>query len=200
MSEPDKGSLTRALNSLGRSLPEPPADVFPTVYHELKRLAHGQLAREKRSPEFQTTMVVNEAYVRLMGGKGAPTWENRAHFYGAAARAMRQILVDAARKRKARDRHRLLVRPPEAGALGDGAPGEPLDLLALEDALAELERLDPALGHVVSLRFFAGLSMDQAADALGVSPRTVKRQWSFARAWLYRRMTGSGTGDESSDR
>jgi RNA polymerase sigma factor (TIGR02999 family) len=178
---------------------EPPTldQVVPLIFDELRDLAHGLLAREHRNVTLQTTALVHEAYVRLVDDARV-TIRGRAYFFAAAARAMRQILIDAARRRSA------LKRGGEAPvvALDDDGPLAALDddgarvdayaseLLDLNRALDELELRNPRQMRVVECRFFGGLSVEETAAALGVSPRTVKGDWALARAWLYRALRG----------
>jgi RNA polymerase sigma factor (TIGR02999 family) len=165
-----------------------PADhILPLVYDELRLLAHRRLAKEP-GPTLDTTSLVHEAYLRLGRGKQTP-WENRAHFFGAAAIAMRRILVERARHQRAEKhggRRARLTLDEDAAAV----PARSADLLALDEALDRLQAHDPSMGEIVLLRFFAGLSMEETAEALGVSPRTVQRKWTFARAWLHAAMAG----------
>jgi len=162
-------------------------DLLPIVYEELRRMAHRQLGKEGHVQTLQTTALVHEAYLRLLGKEFE--WQNRAHFFSAAAQAMRRILVDRARARQAAKRGGGLERSPID--LVDNARIEerPEELIALDEALARLERVDERKAHVVSLRFFAGLSLEDTAVALDISLTTVKEDWSFARAWLYRAIT-----------
>ena len=162
-------------------------ELMPLVYEELRQLADRFLAAEKRGATLQPTALVHEAYLRLVGSDRT-SWENRAHFFGAAARAIRRILVDRARARRAARRGgdrplRLDTDAPLAG------PEPSLDVLALEEALAKLASIDPQKARVVELRFFGGLSVDETAATLGVSASTVDRDWGFARAWLHRAMS-----------
>src|SRR5262245_1481966 len=162
-------------------------ELLPLVYEELRRLADRFLAAEKRSATLQPTALVHEAYLRLVGSDRSG-WENRAHFFGAAARAIRRILVDRARARRGARRGgdrplRLDTDAPLA------EPGPSLDVLALDEALEKLAALDAQKARVVELRFFGGLSVDETAAALGVSASTVDRDWVFARAWLHRTMS-----------
>jgi RNA polymerase sigma factor (TIGR02999 family) len=163
------------------------AELLPLVYEELRQLADRFLAAEQRGATLQPTALVHEAYLRLVGTDEAG-WENRAHFFGAAARAIRRILVDRARARRAARRGG--VRPLRLDTDAPLAvPGPSLDVLALDEALAKLATIDAQKARVVELRFFGGLSVDETADTLGVSASTVDRDWVFARTWLHRAMS-----------
>jgi RNA polymerase sigma factor (TIGR02999 family) len=162
-------------------------DLMPLVYEELRQLADRFLAAEQRSATLQPTALVHEAYLRLVGSDPAG-WENRAHFFGAAARAIRRILVDRARARRATRRGGDRPLRLDTDALL-AEPGPSLDVLALDEALATLASVDAQKASVVELRFFGGLSVDETAAALGVSASTVDRDWVFARAWLHRAMS-----------
>jgi RNA polymerase sigma factor (TIGR02999 family) len=155
--------------------------LFPLVYAELRERAHHQLARRRPGDTLSTTALVNEAYLKLTGS-AHQSYNDRVHFFAVASRAMRQILVDYARRTTAAKRGGLVVSL-DPDQLGD--PGRAEELVALDEALARLERLDGRLARTVELRFFGGLSVEEAADALGVSPRTVKRDWRRARANLF---------------
>jgi RNA polymerase sigma factor (TIGR02999 family) len=162
--------------------------LMPLVYEELRRLAHHYLRQERTNHTLQSTALVHEAYLRLAGSK-PPEWQDRAHFFGIAAHVMRQILVEYARSRAADKRGGGVVRL----ALDDAiAPSEcvDIDLVALDKALHELSEFDSQQSKIVELRFFAGLSIEDTSELLGVSPATVKRDWVTARAWLFRAMTG----------
>lgn len=175
--------LTRILNSIGEGDREAAERLLPIVYDELRRLAAHKLAAELPGQTLQPTALVHDAYIRLVGHED-PRWENRGHFFAAAAEAMRRILVDRARS-KARVRHggkRQRVDLDKVDLAVD-APAE--ELLALDEALAKLEHEDPDKARLVKLRFFAGLTSQQAAEALGVSKATADRHWAFARAWLF---------------
>jgi len=166
--------------------------LIPIVYEELRTIASRQLAREWRHDRLQTTTVVNEAYVKLFAQRGVD-WQNRGHFFAIAAQLMRRILVDHAR-RELREKHGGGVIHVElSDALSTAA--EPsldvLDAVALDAALQKLEALDPDQGRIVELRFFGGLTVEETAAALGISPATVKREWAVAKGWLYRELTGS---------
>lgn len=160
--------------------------LLPLVYEQLRRAAQRQLSTENTGSTLSATGLVHEAYVRLAGPREVP-WRNRAHFYAAAAEAMRRILIDRARARQAAGRAKR--RWQEARDLNDMATTVDSDeILAFDAALTRLESADPRAAQIVRLRFFAGLSVDDAAHVLGVSPRTVDREWSFARAWLMQAM------------
>ena len=169
--------------------PEPPAaqDVAPLVYDELRRLAGAYMRRERPGQTLQATALVHEAYLRLATA-GTP-WHDERHFVGIAARSMRQILVERARARGAQKRWAELDRVSLTDALAVAA--DPAGTLpALDDALTRLEQIDPEQARIVELRYFAGLSIDETADALGISPATLKRRWALARAWLFRDLSG----------
>ena len=165
-------------------------ELLPLVYEELRQLAARFRAAEKRGATLQPTALVHEAYLRLVGSDQAG-WDNRAHFFGAAARAIRRILVDRARARRAARRggDRPLRLDTDAPLV---APGPTLDVLALDEALAKLASIDAQKARVVELRYFGGLSVDETAAALGISASTVLRDWGFARTWLHRSMGGDG--------
>jgi len=164
-------------------------ELYALVYSELRGLAEARLRRERRGHTLQPTALVNEVYLRLDPSKDS--WENRRHFFGAASQAMRRILVDHARRRLADKRGAGLERVTLAD-LDIASPEADLDLVALDTALEGLERDEPRLAEVVTLRVFAGMSIEQTAEALELSPATVKRDWVFARAWLAERMGSSG--------
>jgi RNA polymerase sigma-70 factor, ECF subfamily len=158
-------------------------ELLPLVYEELRRIAHGQLDGEERRDGFETTDLVHETYLRLAGDERV-VQQGRAYFYGAAARAMRQVLVDAARRRRAAKRGGgadLVTLDNDTVAVGAYAD----ELLALDAALRELEIHNPRQARVVECRYFGGLGVDETAAALDVSPRTVKSDWALARAWLF---------------
>lgn len=160
-------------------------ELLPLIYDELRQLAHVQMLRERRDHTLQTTALVHEAYLRLVDQQRV-SFRGRAHFFGAAARVMRRLLVDHARRRLTEKRGGgAKVALDEALAM---APRRAAELVALDGALADLERLDRRQCHIVELRYFAGLTLEETAAAVGVSPTTVKREWSVARAWLYRQL------------
>jgi RNA polymerase sigma factor (TIGR02999 family) len=159
----------------------------PLVYQELKRLAARYLRRERREHTLQSTALVHEAWLRLID-QNHVHWQNRAQFFGIAAEMIRRILIDHARNRQAAKRGDGAIKLSLDEALG--APDRrDFDLVALDDALGDLAKLDPKQGKLVELRFFAGLSIEESAEVLGVSPATVKREWAVAKAWLYRELS-----------
>jgi len=159
----------------------------PLVYEELRRMAHQHMRREKPGHVLQTSALINEAYLRLVDEP--IQWESRSHFFGIAARLMRRILVDDARKRNSAKRGGSLIQVPldEVKTL---AQGQAANVAALDEALQRLENIDARQGQIVELRFFGGLSIEETAGVLKVSPGTVMRDWTFARAWLRNEMNG----------
>jgi RNA polymerase sigma factor (TIGR02999 family) len=185
--------VTRILTAAEQGDPSAPAKLLPLVYDELRKLATQKLAEEKPGQTLQATALVHEAHIRLVQspqpeqGAGPQNWNSRGHFFAAAAEAMRRILVEAARRKKANKRgspgERIQV------ALDDlPAPGRDDKLLRLDEALARLEEQDPLHAQLVKLRFYAGLTIKDAAAALGISTATADRHWVYARAWLQREM------------
>jgi RNA polymerase sigma factor (TIGR02999 family) len=167
------------------------ATLVPLVYDELRRLAASYLRRERPGQTLQATALVHDAYLRLLQDSNL-SWQNRAHFFGIAARSMRQILIERARARNAAKRGGDQVRVTfDPGLI---VPVEAsIDLEVLDDALTRLGALDPDLARVVEVRFFGGLSIEEAAEALGISPATVKRRWTAAKAWLARDLGAADT-------
>jgi len=161
---------------------------MPLVYDELRRLASHYLRQERSDHTLQSTALVHEAYLRL-AGQNPPDWQNRAHFFGIAARIMRQILVEHARGRNAAKRGGgATVLTLDAAVAPAGSVD--IDIVELDRALSDLSQLDPQQSRIVELRFFGGLTIEDTSEVLGISPATVKRDWVTARAWLYRAMTG----------
>jgi RNA polymerase sigma factor (TIGR02999 family) len=160
------------------------ADLMPLVYDELRRVAARYVGRERRGQTLQATALVNEAFVRLVNEK-ARSFQNRAHFVAIAALSMRQILVERARRRRAAKRggDPIRVTLDEHAPAVQARPGD-VDVLALDEALTRLAALDPTQAKVVELRYFGGLTIEEAAEALHSSPATIKREWAMARAWL----------------
>lgn len=160
--------------------------LMPVVYSELHRLARSYLQRERPDHTLQSTALVNEAYVRLIG-QNLPQWQNRAHFFGVAAQLMRQILVDYARSHRADKRGGGAFKLTLGDAVEQAQPID-IDLVALDDALKTLADIDPQQSRIVELKFFAGLTNEDASEILGISTSTVKRDWVTARAWLFREL------------
>jgi RNA polymerase sigma factor (TIGR02999 family) len=182
--------VSRLLADWGQGNEEAREALIPVVYDELRRLARRHLWHERPDHTLQSAALVNEAYLRLVR-QDAPQWQNRAHFFGVAAQLMRHILVDHARNRLAAKRGAgapLLALDPELAP----ARKQEIDLVALDDALGKLASLDPQQGRMIELRFFGGLSIEETAIVLGVSPATVKREWATARAWLHRELKKGG--------
>jgi RNA polymerase sigma factor (TIGR02999 family) len=187
MSDPAPGAVTQLLQDLTAGDDRAAESLLPLVYTELRRLAKSRMAKLPPGQTLQPTALVHEAYLRLVGSED-PGWDGRAHFFGAAARAMRDIIVDQARRKAAvkhgGDRRRV---DADETALSIESPQE--DLLALNEALQRLERDDPRKGQIVMLRYFAGLSRDETAHVLGLTVRTIDREWRYIKTWLYTQMT-----------
>jgi RNA polymerase sigma factor (TIGR02999 family) len=184
--------VTRLIDAVNRGNSHAAASLLPLVYDELRRLARSQMAHERGSHTLQATALVHEAYLRLVDDQ-PQDWDGRRHFFAAAAEAMRRILIEHARRKNAGkrggDAHRIELDDdiPAITALCEKAD----DLLALNDALDRLAVENPDLAQLVKLTYFAGLSLEEAAQALGISRATAYRRWTFARAWLYDAMTGT---------
>jgi RNA polymerase sigma factor (TIGR02999 family) len=182
--------VTQILNAIEQGDPKAAAEqLLPLVYDELRKLAAARMAAEAPGHTLDATALVHEAYARLVGGEQPQDWDGRGHFFAAAAEAMRRILVEAAR-RKGRARHGGGRRRVELTDIPAAIPDE--DLLALDEALTRLAARDPVRADLVKLRYFAGLTVPRAADALGISVATAERHWAFARAWLFAELNGSG--------
>jgi RNA polymerase sigma factor (TIGR02999 family) len=180
---------SQLMKAVNQGDPNAAAQLLPLVYEELRRLAAARLAGEPAGNTLQPTALVHEAYLRLVGAPGGDHWDHRGHFFAACAEAMRRILIDNARRRTTTRHGGALQRQaldPDAAALPE--PRE--DLLALDEALAHLEAEDPLKANLVKLRYFAGLSLAEAAAALDLSERTAGRHWAYARAWLRRAVEG----------
>lgn len=186
------GAVTQMLRAAGDGDPKAAADLLPLVYSELRKLARSQMAKTPPGNTLQPTALVHEAYLRLIG-TDEPSWNSRGHFFGAAAQAMRQILVEQARRKGSKkhggDRRRVdiadvepIIEPPSE------------DLLALDEALKRLEQANPRQGKIVMLRYFAGLTNEETAAALGVSVRTVEGEWRFIRAFLFDHLSKPDSG------
>jgi RNA polymerase sigma factor (TIGR02999 family) len=180
--------LTRILSAVDAGDPHAPGKLLPLVYDELRRLAAHRLASEHAGHTLQPTALVHEAYLRLVDVDHAQRFGGRGHFFAAAAEAMRRILVDSARRRHAQKRGGGRVRE-DLDALAAPEPDD--DLLALDEALKTFAATDPVKARLVELRYFGGLTNDQAAEVLGISPSTADRHWSYARAWLQAAVRGA---------
>ena len=184
---PPRGDVTQLLNAWSRGDPEALDRLAPLVEGELRRLARRYMSREQAGDTLQPTALVNEAFVRLIGWDQVE-WQSRTHFYAVAAKMMRRILVNQAisRRRQKRGGSALLVSLAEA----DQASQRSADILALDEALVKLGRIDDRRRQLVELRFFGGLTAEETAELLGISVRTVHRDWDLARAWLFRELRG----------
>ena len=184
----DSQNITELLVGYGRGDKEALDQLMPVVYEELRRQAARYLRREQPGNTLQTTALIHEAYVRLVDQRNVQ-WQNRAHFFGIAAQLMRRILVDHARARKRVKRGGSDVRV----SLNDATvavKGQDLDVVALDEALERLAQIDEQQSRVVELRFFSGLTVEETAEVMHISKATVKRDWSMAKAWLHRELTG----------
>jgi len=182
------GEITRLLGAFRKGEPEAEARLMELTYRELRKIAAGHMRRERSAHSLQTTDLVHEAYLKLVGQAATP-WRDRAHFFQVAAHVMRQVLIDRARKRHAGKRGGGVPEISLDRAL-DIAEAESGNLLALEEALSRLQNVDGRQSQVVEMRFFAGMSEDEIAEVLGVSARTINREWRMARAWLYKELYG----------
>jgi RNA polymerase sigma factor (TIGR02999 family) len=170
------------------------AELLPLVYDQLKAIAGARMRGERTGHTLQATALVHEAYLKLVGDREV-SWQNRAHFFAAAAEAMRRILIDHARKRKSEKRGGGATRGPIT-VVDLAAESDPDQILALEEAMTRLQGEDPRAAQIVNLRFFAGLSVDETTEATGLSRRTVMREWAFARARLFELLEGGPQGSE----
>jgi RNA polymerase sigma factor (TIGR02999 family) len=181
--------VTQILSAIEAGDPTAAADLLPLVYDELRKLAAARMAEEKPGQTLQATALVHEAYIRLVRGDQPRGWNGRGHFFAAAAEAMRRILVENARRKQAPKHgggcHRLNLDEVVVGA---NHPAE--QVIEFDEVLTRLQAVDPLAGRLVQLRFFAGLTMEQAAAALDISLRTAERNWTFARTWLHRELSG----------
>jgi RNA polymerase sigma factor (TIGR02999 family) len=183
------GDATEILSATEKGDPKAAEQLLPLVYDELRKLAAQKLAQEAPGQTLQATALVHEAYLRLVGGDEAKHWDSRGHFFAAAAEAMRRILVDSARRRQAQRRGGQAQRR-ELESVDVAVPGADAELLAVDQALARLHGIDPAKAELVKLRYFGGLTIAEAAQALGISVTTANRYWSYARAWLHEELAG----------
>jgi len=191
--------VTRILSAIEQGDARAAEQLLPLVYEELRKLATAKMAHENPGQTLQATALVHEAYVRLVDGEEAQHWDSRGHFFVAAAEAMRRILVENARRKKQKKRGGQHKRQDlQEGDLATAAPSD--DLLALDEALSQLAEEAPEKAKLVKLRYFAGLTSEEAAEALGISRATAVRHWTYARAWLFERIQGrSQTSDSRQD-
>jgi RNA polymerase sigma factor (TIGR02999 family) len=180
--------VTRILSAIEQGDPQAAQQLLPLVYEELRRLATQRMAQENPGQTLQATALVHEAYLRLVGGDNAQHWNSRGHFYMAAAEAMRRILIESAR-RKRRLRHGGVHHQVPLADIDVPLPAPPDELLDLSDALERLADEDSEAAGLVKLRYFAGLTMAQAANSLDIPLRTAERTWAYARTWLHREMS-----------
>jgi RNA polymerase sigma factor (TIGR02999 family) len=181
--------VTRILNAIEQGDPHAAEQLLPLVYDELRKLAAQKLMQEKPGQTLQATALVHEAYLRLIGGDAVQPWDSRRHFFAAAAEAMRRILVENARRKRSAKHGGKRLRVDLDDALlvaNDPSP----TLLEVDELLDQLAQADPKAAELVKLRFFAGLTGEQTAQVLGISPRSVDLLWSYARAWLFERLQG----------
>ncbi len=191
LTEPAPETVTQLLDAVSEGQGPAQEKLWSLIYSELHALARRQLANEAPGPDLQATSLVHEAYIRLVGSQ-TMTWANRRHFFAAAANAMRRIRIDEARKRHRLKRggdYRRVPLEEAAAALDD----DPAELMALDEAMNRLEAIDPRKAQIVSLRYFAGLTVEETAEALELSPRTIESDWHFARAWLHRELRSDDT-------
>jgi len=178
--------ITRALRELSVGDESAPERLMPVVYDELRKLAQAYLEGERIGHTLQATALVHEAYIRLVDWKNV-SWQNRAHFFALAARVMRRILVDHAREKRAQKRGGGFNKLALEEAISFQQQKE-VDLLSLDEALEALAEMDPAQSQIVELRFFGGLTIEETAEAMRISPATVKREWALAKSWLHKRI------------
>jgi RNA polymerase sigma factor (TIGR02999 family) len=182
--------VTRILSAIGNGDPNAAGELLPLVYEELRKLAAYKLAQETPGQTLQPTALVHQAYLRLVGEEHESNWNSRGHFFGACAEAMRRILVENARRKQC-EKHGGGLSRQELDPEQITAPEFREDLVALDDALTKLAVVNPQCAQLVQLRYFAGLSIPDAAQALNISPRSADRLWAYARAWLHQEMVGA---------
>jgi RNA polymerase sigma factor (TIGR02999 family) len=192
MGEPAKREVTQLLSRWTKGDRDALDALVPVVYGELRRMAARYLRRERLQHTLQPTALVHEAFLKLVDQREV-RWQNRAHFFGVAAQLMRRVLVDYARERAASKRGGSRDRVPLDDALAIGASSQ-VDIIIVDDALQRLAAIDPDQVRLVELRFFAGLTIDETAEVLGWSSGSVKREWTVAKAWLQRELSGAATG------
>lgn len=183
--------VTRILNAIERGDAHAADELLPVVYEELRLLAAQKMSHERPGQTLQATALVHEAYIRLVGPE-AQSWDSRGHFFAAAAEAMRRILIENAR-RKQRRKHGGAHERVDLQNADLAVEGPSDDLIALDEALTKLAREDPIVADLVKMRYFAGLTLEQAAEILGIARRTADRYWAYARAWLHREITKTDT-------
>jgi RNA polymerase sigma factor (TIGR02999 family) len=179
--------VTRILTAIENGDSSAADELLPLVYQELRKLAAAKLSREKPGQTLQPTILVHEAYVRLVEGHQRQHWNGRGHFFGAAAEAMRRILIENARRKKTQKRAGV-IEDIDVHAVAATPASRDLDLLALDEALTEFEQKWPDKATLVKLKYFAGLTTQEVAQAMGISVATVNRHWTFARTWLHVRL------------
>ena len=179
--------VTQILSQIESGDPKAAEQLLPLVYEELRKLAALRIAQEKPGQTLQATALVHDAYIRLVDVEKVQHWDSRGHFFSAAAEAMRRILIDQARRKKSmrRNAEGIRVAYDDVGSLTISNESSTIDLLALNDALDQLAAVDSVKAELVKLRYFAGLSLDDAAQSLGISRATAKRYWVYARSWLF---------------
>ena len=182
--------VTQLLNAIEQGDPHAPEQLLPLVYDALRKLASQKMAQEPRGQTLQATALVHEVYLRLVGSEKSRHWNSRGHFFGAAAEAMRRILIDNAR-RKRRPKHGGDRKRVDLDQACDLAHDSNDDILALDEGIAQLAQEDAQKAELVKLRYFAGFTLEQAADVLGISLSTAKGYWAYARAWLYAELEGN---------
>jgi RNA polymerase sigma factor (TIGR02999 family) len=184
---PASGDVTLLLTQLREGNREAANQLMPLIYSELRRMAGSYMQRERAGHTLQATALVNEVYLRLVGGETVP-WQNHAHFLGIAAHAMREVLLDYARRHIAAKRGGKGAQKVEMNVELRGVSSKIEKVIAIDEALERLERIDPRQSRLVELRFFVGLDVEEVAEVMGVSPTTVKREWRSAKAWLHREL------------
>ena len=187
--------VTQILSAIEQGDPHAAEHLLPLIYDELRKLAAQKLASEKPGQTLQATALVHEAYVRLVAGEKAQHWDGRGHFFAAAAEAMRRILVENARH-KGRIKHGGQLERMEIEIANLPTRMPPEELIALDEALDKLQQEDPIKSKLVTLRFFGGMTIEQAAEVLGISRVTAHRYWTYARAWLHQQISGDGDAQQ----
>jgi RNA polymerase sigma factor (TIGR02999 family) len=180
--------ITRILSAMNSGSPAAANELIPLVYDELRTMAASKMAHERPGQTLQATALVHEAYLRLVGNENG--WQNRAHFFGAAAEAMRRILIENARRKKS-EKHGGKIEKIDLGSVDVAIRTDDAHLLLVNEALEKLEAKDPEAAQLVKLRFFAGLSNEDAARAMGLAVRSATRLWAYARAWLYKEISAN---------